>query len=160
LDLKSYIESGAIESYLLGLSDPEEIALLERMRNIYPELNFEISAMEYKLELAARAGSVPPPMRVWNGLSEQVNWKTTNKDRQQRNKDREEAAYAYINLEQPPRHTYIHVNIWWRCAFIALCMLVMALLASTIYFYRKYNELEERVLRMYPASQLPATSTK
>lgn len=160
MDLKSYIESGAIESYLLGLSDPEETALLERMRSIYPELSFEISAMEYKLELAARSGSIPPPAKVWNSISEQANWKTTDKGRKQRSKDAGEPAYTYINLEEPARRAYIHVNIWWRCAFIALCMLVMALLASTVYFYKKYHELEERMLRMYPSAQLPASATK
>jgi hypothetical protein len=39
-------------------------------------------------------------------------------------------------------------------------MLVMALLASSIYFYRKYHEMEQRVLQQYPSNQSAPASTK
>ncbi|GAA0532448.1 hypothetical protein [Chitinophaga japonensis] len=157
MDLTAYINSGAIECYLLGLSNAEEEARLEEMRQLYPELDSEISVVAYRLELAALAGGVTPPAQVWESICEQVQWPA--KQEQRRHGRRGEPAYTVINLQQPAPPRVIQVSIWWRCAFIALCMLVMALLATSIYFYRKYHELEERMLSAYPASQLTRPST-
>jgi len=156
LDLKAYINSGAIECYLLGLANAEEEARLEEMRQLYPELDSEISVVAYRLELAAMAGGVTPPAQVWESICRQVQWPDREEQRRYRRR-RKEPAYTVINLQQP---RVMQVSIWWRCAFIALCMLVMALLASSIYFYRKYHELEERMLRAYPTpTRLAPSST-
>jgi hypothetical protein len=161
LDLRTYIESGAVECYLLGLASAEEEALLEQMLHAYPELESEISVTAYKLEEAAMEGGVTPPAEVWDRIHRRVRWEEQEDQRRRRSHRRhDEPAYTVINLQQAPPNRYMKVSIWWRCAFIALCMLVMALLACSIYFYRKYHEMEERVLRQYPAGQLSPASTK
>jgi len=68
VDIQEYIKSGIIESYVLGLADPEEMATLERMRALYPELNAAILDFEQELELAARKNAVP----VDGGVKEQL----------------------------------------------------------------------------------------
>ncbi len=157
LTLKTYIDSGAIECCLLGLATAEEQATLEQMRYVYPELESEISVVAYRLEQAALDGAVPPPAQVWDQLSRRVQWEI--KEEQRARHSRHQAAYTVINLQEPPKHRYIQVSIWWRCIVIAMCVLMMAMLASNIYFYRKYHDMEERLLRVFPASQL-APSTK
>ncbi|KAA2245163.1 hypothetical protein F0L74_04160 [Chitinophaga agrisoli] len=158
MTLKTYIDSGAIECCLLGLATAEEQAMLEQMRYDYPELESEISVVAYRLEQAALDGAVPPPAEVWNQLSRRVHWEVME-EQQRGRRNRHQANYTVINLQEPPQHRYIQVSIWWRCIVIAMCVVMMALLASNIYFYRKYHEMEERLLRAYPASQL-APSTK
>jgi cbb3-type cytochrome oxidase subunit 3 len=159
LDLRTYIESGAVECYLLGLASAEEEMLLEEMRRLYPELESEISVTAFRLEEAAMEGGVTPPAEVWDRINRRVR-REAQESQQRRRTRRDEAAYTVINLQEAPPNRYMKVNIWWRCAFIALCMLVMVLLACSIYFYRKYHEMEERVLQPYPASHLSPSSTK
>jgi len=147
LDLEDYIESGIIESYLLGLATRDEVVKFERMRNIYPQLNREIATMEYKLQKLGEEGSIAPPAQVWNSIAEKIRWE-------------ERTIPRYTKTHTGP-HTYIiqaqsrtmTISIWWRCAFIALCVIVMALMASTVYFYQKYAQLEQRLLPLYPVSQ-------
>ena len=42
MDIKVYIESGIIESYVLGLAEPEEILEIERLKEEYPEVQLGI----------------------------------------------------------------------------------------------------------------------
>ena len=161
MDLRTYIDTGAVECYLLGLASAEEETLLHEMRRLYPELESEISVTAFKLEEAAMEGGLTPPAEVWDRISRKVRRDEQEAQRQQRYRRKsDEPAYTVINLQEAPPNRYMKVSIWWRCAFIALCMLVMALVASSIYFYRKYHEMEERVLRQHPSNQLAPASTK
>ncbi|SEW12566.1 hypothetical protein SAMN05428988_2293 [Chitinophaga sp. YR573] len=146
MDLEDYIESGIIESYLLGLATRDEVVMFERMRNIYPQLNGEIATMEYKLQRLGEEGGIAPPAQVWNRIAERIQWeepptKTDTKQKQ---------GHTYIIQAQKRTMT---ISIWWRCAFIALCVIIMALIASTFYFYQKYSQLEQHLLQIYPTSQ-------
>jgi anti-sigma-K factor RskA len=146
LDFEDYIETGIIESYLLGLATHDEVVMLERMRNIYPQLNGEIATMEYKLQKLGEEGSIAPPAQVWNRIAEKIKWEERTAPRFTKPQT---GPYTYII--QPQSRT-ITVSFWWRCAFIAVCMIVMALTVSTVYFYQKYSQLEQHLLHLYPVS--------
>jgi anti-sigma-K factor RskA len=148
LDLEDYIESGIIESYLLGLATREEVVMFERMRNIYPQLNGEIATMEYKLQRLGEEGGIAPPAQVWNSIAERIQWeseatKTSSKRTQ---------SHGHTFIIQPENRS-MTISTRWRCVFIALCVVVMALMVSTIYFYQRYFRLEQHLLQLYPASQ-------
>jgi hypothetical protein len=161
VNVRAYIDSGAVECYLLGLASAEEEALLQQMLRLYPELESEIADTAYRLQEAAMEGGIQPPGEVWDNIARELQRDEREARRQQRcRRQSDEPAYTVINLQQTPSNRYIQVSIWWRCAFIALCMLVMALLASNIYFYRKYHEMEQRVLQPQPSSQSAPASTK
>ncbi|HEX7755148.1 MAG TPA: anti-sigma factor [Niabella sp.] len=61
MDIQEYIQSGIIESYVLGLADAEEVAALEQMRSVHPEINAAILEFESQLEANARENAVPLP---------------------------------------------------------------------------------------------------
>jgi anti-sigma-K factor RskA len=147
LDLEDYIESGIIESYVLGLATRDEVVLFERMRNIYPQLNGELATMEYKLQRLGDEGGIAPPAQVWNRIAERIKWEDTTT----RTRTKQTKTHGHTYIIQPQNRT-ITVSIWWRCAFIAVCVIVMALAASSVYFYQKYSQLEQRLLQMYPTS--------
>ena len=147
MDLEDYIESGIIESYLLGLATRDEVVTFERMRNIYPQLNGEIATMEYKLQRLGEEGGIAPPAQVWNRIAEKIQWETAKTART--HEQRPPEGYTYII--QPQSRT-MTISIWWRCAFLALCVIVMALAASTFYFYQKYSQMEQHLLHLYPTS--------
>lgn len=146
MDLEDYIESGIIESYLLGLATRDEVVMFERMRNIYPQLNGEIATMEYKLQRLGEEGGIAPPAQVWNRITERIQWEEPST----KTGPKQKQGHTYIIQSQNRTMT---ISIWWRCAFIALCVIVMALMASTFYFYQKYSQLEQRLLQIYPSSQ-------
>jgi anti-sigma-K factor RskA len=148
LDLEDYIESGIIESYLLGLATRDEVVMFERMRNIYPQLNGEIATMEYKLQRLGEEGGIAPPAQVWNRIAERIQWEGTAI--KTGSKQTQNQGHTYIIQAQNRTMT---ISIWWRCAFIALCVIVMALMASTFYFYQKYSQLERHLLQLSPISQ-------
>ena len=50
MDPKEYISSGIIESYVLGLTSPEEAEEFERMCGSYSEVRMARDHFEYQLE--------------------------------------------------------------------------------------------------------------
>lgn len=62
MDIESYILSGAIESYVLGLSDAAEIAEINALRLEYPPIEAAIQAFEKSIEKQAlKTASQPAP---------------------------------------------------------------------------------------------------
>ena len=64
MDIKAYIESGVIESYVLNMADAQEAAELEQLSRQYPEIRKAIDVFEAALEHAALSGAVAPPAHV------------------------------------------------------------------------------------------------
>ena len=44
MDIQAYIQSGVIESYVLGVADAQDVAELQRLRFEYPEVEAAIAA--------------------------------------------------------------------------------------------------------------------
>jgi anti-sigma-K factor RskA len=147
LDLNDYIESGIIESYLLGLASAEESELFEHMRSLYPELNTEIAATEYRLQKVIDEDGVTPPAKVWNKISERLAPHGRGGYYSRAGGQQAEASQTYV---LQPRSNTITVSIWWRCTVIAMILLIMGLVASTVYFYQQFRRMEERLMRLYP----------
>src|SRR5476651_2006827 len=64
MDIQAYIESGVIESYVLGMADTREAAELEQLSRQHPEIRKAIDAFERALEKTALANAMPPPAHV------------------------------------------------------------------------------------------------
>lgn len=61
MDVKTYIESGIIERYVLGHVSPQEKQEVECMSHIYPEIGVELRTIESTIEQLAMKGAVAPP---------------------------------------------------------------------------------------------------
>ena len=68
MDTKAYIESGVIESYVLGLASAEEAAELELLINLHPDIKKAVDDFAFLMEENAFANAVPPPPQVKNRL--------------------------------------------------------------------------------------------
>ena len=64
MNVKEYIESGIIESYVMGLANEQERAEFERLCAQYPELVEARRKFEERLEGYASENAVPPPPEV------------------------------------------------------------------------------------------------
>lgn len=161
LDLKNYIDSGVIERFLLGLATPEQERELMYMRRLHPVLEQEIAMVELQIENQLVAEAVLPPANLKDAVLAQA----------RRHKQREKYYSSEHKPEQPaPDPVYINlkpgwnrlmtVSIWWRCAFLAICVLAMALAASTWHFYNRAAQLEEVLIKLKtPAAALPSPTT-
>lgn len=115
------------------------------MRLLHPQLNMETTATEKKLQHIVTQEGVTPPEVVWNKLSRYMNWEEANQP------GKDEVTYVL----QSSNNTMV-VSAWWRCAFIALCVILLVLLASTVYFYRQFRQMEEQVMQSHkPAADAP-----
>lgn len=64
MNIQEYISSGIVESYVLGLADPEERTAFEQMCAEHAEVRAARDAFEIMLEKQASAGAVTPPEHV------------------------------------------------------------------------------------------------
>jgi len=76
VNVKDYIESGIIESYVMGLASEPERAEFERYCAQYPELVAARRKFEEKLEAYAAENAVPPPPEVKVKVLEAVGQET------------------------------------------------------------------------------------
>lgn len=163
MNISNYIESGIIERYLLGLTSPEQEEELLHLRQIYPLLELEITAAELRFEDKLLEEGVAPPCELRNAVLQRIGSDTGRKDQSWGNYNGHEHTNqgpAYIHLE-PFWNRRISVSMWWRCAFIALVVLTMALAASTWHFYHRAEQLEDVLIMLkVPLINNPAPTVR
>lgn len=68
MNTQDYISSGIVESYVLGLASPEEMAEFEQMCNLYPEVLAARNNFEIALENQAMQNAIAPPVELKNKI--------------------------------------------------------------------------------------------
>lgn len=157
MELKHYIESGIIESYALGLATTHEIEELQYMRKLYPELNTEIRMVERRIEMVALTEGVMPPARLKDRIFQRINWEEEDKTI-----PKDKSNYTFINIQSKDQN-YITVHRWWKLFFIMVFIVSKVCLFAAIYFYLKYQQLQERKMEMSSPrieQQMPATAPR
>lgn len=128
MDIRAYIESGMIESYVLRLTSPEETAEIESMIATYPEIAAAVEAFELKLEAQLLAEATAPPQKVKEKLFESL-------------KDEWNEVASISHLEQPAAVVSMEKrpSIW---KYVAAASIVMLLGSGwlNLHYYSKYNE--------------------
>ena len=129
MNVKEYISSGIIESYVLGLASAGEQAEFERMCREYPEVRDARNAFEASLENFALANQTPPLAH----LRQQVLAEAGALDEGRPSK---EPAIAPVVGMAAPR--------WPRYVAAASVVLLVASLAANWYFYSQYKTYSSR----------------
>jgi len=68
MDIRTYISSGVVEDYCLGILSNEASAQVEKMAAKHPEVRAEISAFQTSLEKYADAGAKQPSAKLKTAL--------------------------------------------------------------------------------------------
>ena len=124
MDIKAYIESGIIESYVMQLTSPEETADVASMMSAYPEIAKAVSDFEISLEQHLLANSVAPSPAV-----KQAIWNELNTDFLSVTK--EEPAFTRAVVRRPAT---------WKYLAAASLVLLLSSVALNIYYYSKYAD--------------------
>ncbi|RBL93643.1 hypothetical protein [Chitinophaga flava] len=138
MELKFYIESGIIESYVLGLASETEVEELEHMRKLFPELDTEVELVERRLEKACFDEAVLPPMITRERVLQKVRWEYAGAGA-----DSQSSNYTFINI-QPKDGSHISVHRWWKIFFIIIFILSKIFLFFAIFYYLKYRQEKEK----------------
>lgn len=165
MNIELYIQSGIVESYVLGLVTPEEAAEFEQLLPHYPILKEHLAEFGYELELFAIDHEIPPPPDVWTRIEDRVrelpDLRRTWGDGTRREK---ETAEGYIPIDSSTSH--IRVRKYWRTLFILVFILSKILLVLSIYYFLEYRHKNEQVQQLQeelhlvsPASRLGAGSS-
>ena len=72
MNIKEYISSGVVESYVLGLLSAQEKFEFEKYCESYPELNDARTAFELALEKQAMANSMAPPADLKQKIASKI----------------------------------------------------------------------------------------
>lgn len=138
MNIREYIDNGMVESYVLGLSTPDESEELERLVREHPELETEFAAVERTIQQLLFEEAVLPPATLRSRTLQPVDWADTRAD-----KEEKKPNYTFINIA-PNQNEYITVHRVWKWIFIAAFLLFKACLFLAIFFYFKYRQVEDR----------------
>lgn len=127
MDIKAYIESGVIESYVLGIADSKEAAALEQMIAQYPEIKQAVSAFEASLEKTALENAVQAPAHVKEKLFAGL-----------QNEFATEVPVAKV-VQMQPRSTN-----WLKYVAAASVILLISSSALNVYYFNQFNEVSNK----------------
>lgn len=135
MDTRAYIESGMIESYVLGLASHEEVAEVEQFRFQYGEVNEAIESFSQSLESEALNSKETPPAflkdRILNALKEEQKTTVTP------------IVTTLVFPSQNESNTKTVSIGFWKTLAAASVILFLASSGFSFYFYNRYAEKSE-----------------
>jgi hypothetical protein len=154
MKIKEYIESGVLETFVLGaISDAEERELMQ-LKNQYPEINKTLADLEADMERLALYMAVPPPpdmfARIENSINDLVIAPETKimrpGNREWWENNQSESKSRYIEVEAETNYMRIHKT--WKWVFAAVFVLGKIFLACAIYFYLESRQAKQQVIEL------------
>jgi anti-sigma-K factor RskA len=126
VDIKAYIESGILESYVLRLTSQEESAEVESMMAAHPEIASAVNEFEIKLEQQFMDNAIQPSSDVKGALFAALEHEFTA------NATPHETKVISIKPATP----------FWKYMAAASIILFLASTIFNVYYYNKFSELE------------------
>ncbi len=137
MNTQEYIQSGIIESYVLGMASSAEAAELEQLCLQYPEIKQALTDFETALEANALAKSVAPPAH----LKQQIFATLQSEFKANENKATEGKEAAIMPM---PDTKVVKMNQPSR--FLAAASIILLVISGgmNIYFYSKFKETTQQ----------------
>jgi hypothetical protein len=153
VNTQEYIESGILETYLMGSTTDAETRELLHFKDRYPEIENALKELEQDMEHIAGRMAIMPPPGMWKKISDNIDdLITTPKERPLRlipggeephnNFDTNERS-SYIEVES--ESTHIRVSKTWKYVLIAVFVLSKIFLISAIYFYLENRQAQQQI---------------
>lgn len=122
MDVKEYIESGIIESYVLGLTTAEETAEVLAMYKEHAEVKNAVNEFEILLEKQISENAVMPPASIKNDLNKVLFSQTVNQDQHKTIPFTGSAVVRNINASNTSR-------------YIAAAAIILLIISTGLNFY-------------------------
>jgi hypothetical protein len=153
VNTQAYIESGILESYILGLASDTQQKEVERYTQMSPEISLALEDLETVIN-SQFSVSIPPPsvrQRIKEHEDDRLKKWDFNEQNHQRNETKKEED-RYLEVEVSDTHLRVHK--YWRPAFIAVFVLSKIFLATALYFYFKSDSLNKENLKLQQEIEL------
>lgn len=137
MNTQEYIQSGIIESYVLGMASPAESAELEQLCLQYPEIKQALTDFEIALEANALAKSVTPPpqvkQQIFAALQSEFVASTNDQAKISKTPVSPSNETPVVQMNQPSR-------------FLAAASIILLVISGgmNIYFYSKFKETTQQ----------------
>lgn len=137
MNTQEYIQSGIIESYVLGMASPAEAAELEQLCLQYPEIKQALTNFELALEANALTNAVasPPKLKdqIFTALQSEFIAEKNNTIQNKKAFSTPLQEVPVVKMNQPSR-------------FLAAASIVLLVISGgmNIYFYSKFKETTQQ----------------
>lgn len=148
MKIKEYIESGVLESYVLGSASEEETRQLLQLKKQYPEIQEALFQLETDMETFARHISIPPPpgmlKKIENGINSLMIPPVT--DRGAGNRHNYNNGNQFIEVEAESSQMRVHKA--WRWVMAAIFVLGKIFLIAAIYYFLENRQAQEQIQQL------------
>lgn len=134
MDIKTYISSGVLENYVLGLLSEQEHNEVVQMQERYPEVKAYVLSLENTLEAYGRLHAVTPPPALKDSIMEGI--------REQKASKEKKAQLDEAKLEK--LHAQNNSTQLWRRMAIAACIILLCSLGLNVFLGSENRENEEQ----------------
>ena len=154
MKIKEYIESGVLESYVLGSASEEETQELLRLKKEHPEIKQALFELEVDMERLAQHIAIPPPPGMFNRIEDGINGlinapeilpevKEAGTGYKRFDKDK---GNQFIDVESESSHMRIHKA--WRWVFAAVFVLGKIFLVGFICYYLSNQQSQDQIQQL------------
>ena len=150
MNIEEYIESGVLESYILGSASEDETRELLYFKDQFPQVRTALFELELDMERAAQQMAIMPPPGTWEKIEASLNevaipeyeplkFRQTNNNNYYNDHKREQ----FIEVESESNQMRVHKN--WKWAFAAVFILGKIFLICAIYFYLENRQAQQQI---------------
>ena len=133
MDSKQYIESGILESYVLGSVSHQEKREVECMSAIYPEIKTELLSLQEGMEKYIQSIAVKPPESVKINLLREID-------------KRKKEAIVSLSVKPEGKILPIKNSQFYKYGLVASVALLLAMIAFNYTQNNNYNELKNELV--------------
>lgn len=155
MKIKAYIESGALEAYVMGLATVQEVDELLLLKARYTEVEEALNDLETNLEVIARNMAISPPPGSWMRIEKEISELKKQSDVKQlkitsapKNDTytRHDASGDFLEVHGPSSHMRVHKA--WRWVLTAIFILGKIFLGFAIFYYLESRQAREQIIEL------------
>lgn len=150
--INDYIESGILESYVLGSASEAEAEELLYLKKKHPQIREALQELEIDLERIAQHMAITPPPGAWIKIEAGINELIRSPESEaqvvkmppnQSGGSKGRKKGHFIEVESASSHMRIHKI--WRWVLGGIFILGKIFLAFAIYFYLSSRQKDEQI---------------
>ncbi|ALL05017.1 hypothetical protein AQ505_05615 [Pedobacter sp. PACM 27299] len=157
--INEYLESGALETYVLGVATDDEIKELLALKSRHPQIEEALAILEADLERIAEHMAITPPPNTWDRIETSMNELVKRPKMEhpkmeyligdepvERSRPSSRKSEQFIEVEGESGH--MRIRKAWRWVFAAVFVLGKIFLAFAIYYYLENKHTQEEIQQL------------
>ncbi|MDF2192337.1 hypothetical protein [Paraflavitalea sp. CAU 1676] len=148
MNIDTYIRSGIVEAYVLGVASADERAEFEKLLLQHPPLQQALAEFEIQVETFATNQSVPPPSKTRREYNDFINRMPIPRTNGNGGSSHTSNGSSNFIPAYEVSSTHIRVHKNWRIVVLILFIVAKIALAFLIYFAIKFYEARSEVKQM------------